>query len=215
MHEGSRRLRVVVADDQPIFCRGLKEVIAADDSVALLASAVEPQDLRKLLGRQRPDAIVLGLSGPGSADQPWFDALPDSARGRTVLALTDSSDGNRLATCIHAGIRSLAPRSIAPEDLVAGLKRVAAGEVFLGTGAIEAIMREVARRAAATDAPLTARELEILKLLAAGQKAPDIAAALVVERTTVRTHLQNLFEKLGVSNQAGAVGEGMRRGLLG
>ena len=167
---------------------------------------------RARLSRHQVDVTVLGLSGPGSKDQPWLAAL---SHATGALALTDSHEGSRLATCVRAGVRSLALRNISVEDLVAGIHLVAAGEVFLGAGAVEAMMREMARLSVPDPAPLTARELEVLRMLAQGLNAPAIAAALTVERSTVKTHLHHAFAKLGVSNQAAAVAEAMRRGLLG
>jgi two-component system nitrate/nitrite response regulator NarL len=206
-------VKVVVADDQPVFVRGLAAIL--DGPFAVLAAVRDHSELRSALARRRPDVTVLGLSGPGAADEPWLDAVPVATRAGAVLALTDSRDGARIRACVRAGVRSIAPRSIGTDDLVEAIRRVAAGEIFLGAGAVEAMMREVARLSAPAGAPLTARELQILRMLADGLKTPAIAAALVVERTTIKTHLHHLFEKLGVSNQAAAVAEGMRRDLLG
>lgn len=203
---------MVVADDQPVFVRGLTAIL--EGPFAVVAAATGHAELRAAISRRRPDVTVLGLSGPGAADEPWLDAVPTATRAGAVLALTDSRDGARISACVRAGVRSVAPRNIPEADLVDAVRRVAAGEIFLGTGAVEAMMGEMARLSDPAGTGLTGRELQVLTMLADGLKAPAIATALLVERTTIKTHLHNLFEKLGVSNQAAAVAEGMRRGLL-
>jgi DNA-binding NarL/FixJ family response regulator len=125
----------VVADDQPIFLRGL--AAALDSGCAVLATAPDPGGLSAAIGRHRPDVTVVGLSGPGATDEPWLEVLPQCGCG--LLALTDSQDGARLATWVEAGVRSVAPRDIAPAELVAGIGLVAAGKIFIGARAAGAL----------------------------------------------------------------------------
>jgi DNA-binding NarL/FixJ family response regulator len=162
------RPRIVVADDQPIFLRGLATALAGD--CAVLASAADPRALRRALERHRPDVAIVGLSGPGATDEPWLETLPACDGG--ILALTDSHDGERLATWVLAGVRSVAPRGIAPGDLVAGIGVVAAGKIFIG-----------ARAATAMTGSLTARDQQIEQLRAANQSA---AVAEAMRRALLR-----------------------------
>jgi two-component system, NarL family, nitrate/nitrite response regulator NarL len=206
-------LCTVIADQHSIFLSGLARVLQ-DADVHVTAAASEPAALSAALAGERADAVVLGLAGPATTDSEWFDVVAESRSACRVLALTDLGDSTRVGGCIRAGIRSVAARAITPHELVAGVGIVAAGQSYFSAGAVEAMVHEMARLSLPPLGALTPRELEILRMLADGLKAPAIASALVIERTTVRTHLHHLFEKLGVSNQAGAVAEAMRRGLL-
>jgi two-component system nitrate/nitrite response regulator NarL len=185
-----------------------------DAGIAVAAAAPDPGALASALSAARPDAIVLGLAGPAAADPGWLEVVAAGTLAARVLVLTDVADPPRVGGCIRAGVRSIATRAIPPVDLVTAVGMVADGQRYFSAGAVEAVVHEMARLSVPPMGALTPRELEILRMLADGFKAPAIASALVIERTTVRTHLHHLFEKLGVSNQAGAVAEAMRRGLL-
>jgi two-component system nitrate/nitrite response regulator NarL len=206
-------LRSVIADHHSIFLSGLTGVMERA-GIAVETVAPDPGALRAAAAHTRADAIVVGLAGPAVADAEWLDSVASSPRADRVLVLTDVTDPPRVGGCIRAGIRSIAARAITPDELVTAVGVVAGGDRYFSAGAVEAMLHEMARLSGPPTGALTPRELEILRMLADGFKAPAIATALVIERTTVRTHLHHLFEKLGVSNQAGAVAEAMRRGLL-
>jgi DNA-binding NarL/FixJ family response regulator len=207
-----RRLDVVVGDRQPIFVEGLLRVL--EGHARVLGVADDHGGLARILDRCRPDVVLVGLPGPRAAEKPWLAALAARRSTTRVLVLTESVDGARLAACTRAGVRSVASRAIGAEELRDGIGKVAGGQAFLGPEAVDAMLGWMARPSRSEPVALTARELEVLRLLADGRNAPAIAAALVLEQTTVRTHLKNIFEKLDVSNQAEAVAQGMRRGLF-
>lgn len=207
-------IRVLIADDHPIYRDGLAAAIAADPRLDLVAAVADGLAALEAIRRDQPAVAVLDRQMPGLDAQQVLEALETERLDTRVLLLTAFTEGDRALAAIEAGAAGYLSKGTPRESVCDAIAGIAQGEMVVEPAvqaAVAAALRERRRRPTGLLSP---RELEILSLLAAGLSAPQIADQLIIGRTTVKTHLANLYEKLGVSDRAAAVAEGMRRGLL-
>jgi two-component system nitrate/nitrite response regulator NarL len=206
------RVRVFIADDHPVFREGLVRAVAARAEMELAGEAVD--------GRAALDAIQAGLPEVALVDLrlPILDGIAvvravvrDGLATRVVI-LSAYDDAELVWAALEAGAAGYLTKDAKREEITDGVLAAARGETVLAPSLAGALAGEVRRRAGTP--VLTSREREALDGLARGLSAPAIARELVLSTATVKTHLQHLYEKLGVSDRAAAVAEAMRRGLL-
>jgi two-component system nitrate/nitrite response regulator NarL len=208
------RFRVFVADDHPLFREGLNRAIKERPDLELVGEAADGRDALGQIRALRPDVAVLDVRMPGLDGVAMTLALSrDKAQTRVVLlsALTDSAvvhDG--VAAGAAAYIAKTADRRRICETIV----RVARGDVVLSEDIQAGLAREIQIRREPPRPILTGRERQILGLVASGASSTEIARQLILSPATVKTHLQNLYDKLEVADRAAAVAEAMRRGIL-
>jgi two-component system nitrate/nitrite response regulator NarL len=131
-----------------------------------------------------------------------------------VLVLSVLTEGDDIHECLSLGASGYIAKDADRGEICDAIRGVAQGRTVLSDDALTSMTAELQQRRAAEHGVLTGRESEVLSLLAGGASAPDIAARLHLSQATVKTHLHNLYTKLGVSDRAAAVAEGMRRGLI-
>lgn len=197
-------LRAFVADDHPLYRGAVLGAIEACDAVELAGSAEDGHEALREILRLRPDVAVIdvqmpGLSGPGVVEALMGEDVPTRVLLMSGLATTEMAQ-----RALEAGADGFIDKQATAEELCAALWAVARGE------------RVVSPRLAAANsgAALSAREHEVLRLVAKGLSAPQIAERLVLSSHTVKTHMRNLYEKLGVTDRAEAVAVAMRSGLV-
>jgi len=209
------RTRVVVADDHPLYRHGIVDVIKRQPELELVAEASDGRAALDALREHAPDVAVLDI------DMPYLDGLElvrivmrDELPVR-VLLVSGHFDSAKVYDALQAGAGGFLSKDVTAESVCGAVRAVARGETVLGPEIQAALASELRGRAPTDERPLlSAREREILTLTAAGLTSPDIGKRLHLSPATVKTHLQNAYEKLGVSDRAAAVAEGMRRGLL-
>jgi two-component system nitrate/nitrite response regulator NarL len=209
-----RAISVLIADDHPIYRDGLAAAIAADPRLALVATCADGLCALEEIRRREPAIAVLDRQMPGLDGQQVLEALETEDRATRVLLLTAFTEGDRALAAIEAGAAGYLSKSKPREAVCDTIVRIAGGDVVVDPDVQAAVAAALRDRRRQPVAVLSPRELEILSLLAAGFSAPQIADHLIIGRTTVKTRLANLYEKLGVGDRAAAVAEGMRRGLL-
>jgi DNA-binding NarL/FixJ family response regulator len=149
------------------------------------------------------------------AEPPRLALTPDSAaEAPALIALGESLPRGWAVRAVRAGVRAVLPRTASAESIVAAVEAAAAGLVVLPADALAEVPQGSAARSAAPPETLSAREAQILALLAEGLVNKQIAARLGISRHTVKTHLAALFHKLGVSTRAEAVAAGARAGVI-
>ncbi|HEX5780422.1 MAG TPA: response regulator transcription factor, partial [Solirubrobacteraceae bacterium] len=131
-----------------------------------------------------------------------------------VLVLSVHITGEEIHECVSLGASGYISKEADRAEICDAVRTIAAGRTVLSSDVQTSMAAELQQRRAGAHSVLTARESEILGLLAAGSSAPGIGARLHLSTATVKTHLHNLYEKLGVNDRAAAVAEGMRRGLI-
>ncbi|MGJ6967043.1 response regulator [Streptosporangium sp. G11] len=205
--------RVVLADDHPVYRDGLRMMLASTGAVDVVATAADGVEAVVLAGRLRPDVVVMDLQ------MPKLDGIEATRRivaanpGTGVLALTMHDDDESVFAAMLAGARGYLVKGADQGEILRAVTAVASGEVIFGPALADRITAYFARLAtlrSATEEPepfpqLTAREREILGLVAAGLSNGRIAERLVLSPKTVRNNVSNVFAKLQVADRAEAI----------
>jgi two-component system, NarL family, nitrate/nitrite response regulator NarL len=205
--------RVLVADDHPVYLDGLAAAIDRTDDLELVATCRNGQEALERLRAAPPDVAVLDLRMPRLDAHAILTELAGDLPC-AVLVLSVHVDGQDVHECISLGAKGYIAKDADRGEICEAIRRVAAGQTVLSADAMAGMASQLQHRRAVDHGRLTDREAEVLGMLASGASAPDIAAQLHLSSATVKTHLHNLYAKLGVSDRAAAVAEGMRRGLI-
>jgi two-component system, NarL family, nitrate/nitrite response regulator NarL len=201
--QGKKRVTVVVADDHPLYREGVVRVLSADGRDAL-AQIQEHQPDVALLDYKLPE-----LDGVAIANAVVRDELPTR-----VLLVSAFTDSGVVYQALETGAAGFVSKEARREQIVDAVLAIARGENVVPPDIATGLVSEIRLRKQDDRPALTQREQEILKLIAAGKSLPEIAKELYLGVTTVKTHVQHLYEKLGVSDRAAAVASAMRRGLI-
>ena len=206
-------IRVLVVARSELERAGLEALLASRGHVAVGGASASLPDARHQVEETSPQ-VVLVLVEHG-ADPPRLALPPDAAaRAPALVLLGEALPRGWAVRAVRAGARAVLPRTASADAIVAAVEAAAAGLVVLPGDALAEVPQGTAARAAAPPEALTAREAQILALLAEGLVNKQIAARLGISRHTVKTHLAALFHKLGVSTRAEAVAAGARAGVI-
>lgn len=221
MNEPVGRVRVVIADDHPIFREGLRRLLEEDGGFEVVGQARDGAEAVRLVADLRPDVLVLDVAMPRVSG---LDALRELAPGEgptRVLLLTVAIEEPELVLALQLGVRGVVLKEAATELLFRAIRAVVAGEYWVGREHVTDIVRHLRERALAQgrrrSVPaerLTPRERQIVTAVAAGESNREAARRLGLAEDTVKHHLTNVFDKLGVSNRAELAAYAASRGLL-
>jgi two-component system nitrate/nitrite response regulator NarL len=206
------QVTVLIGESQPLFRDALVRVVRQDPACTLVAEAPDGRAALREIRSRRPAVALLGdplegMSAARVARAIARDRLPT----RTIL-LFGALDGDAAFEALAAGAAACLTRAVMPETLRHAIATAARGGTVVAPELQSGVAREIRLRDG--HPLLTPREREVLELIADGRRTAEIAGTLHVSPTTVKTHLGNAYEKLGVSDRAAAVAAGMRRGLL-
>ena len=207
-------MSVVVADAQPLYRDAVARVISQHASLRLAAAARDGREALSAIRRLRPDVAVLDLELPELDGRRVLDAVVRDALPTRIVVLSAAIGPEATFGALGAGAAGYLSKAVDPEELCRAVQAAAAGESLLDAPVQSVVTREIRLRHRDARPLLSAREREILDLIAAGRTGPQIGQALHLSRSTVKTHTAHLFEKLHVSDRAAAVATAMRRGLL-
>jgi len=202
-------VRVVVADEQPLFRDALARAIRQQPPLDLVLQVADCEAALAALDRLRPNVLVVSdtlLDGDRRLVAP-----PEPTR--SLLLAADPAPDDAYAA-IEEGAAGYLSREASPRALTDAISAIARGATVLDPQVQTGLAREIRLRAHEERPVLSPRELEILRSIAAGRSAPQIARELHLSTATVKTHILHLYEKLGVAERAAAVAEAMRRGLV-
>jgi DNA-binding NarL/FixJ family response regulator len=210
-------VRVLVVDDDEHFRAGLAELLTAHglDVVATAGNARDAVDVSRML---RPDVVLMDVEMPGRNGIEATPGLLAACPEARVVMLTVSGDGTDVLEALLAGATGYLVKGTAPAALVAGIRAAAAGDALLSPGLATKLLgrvKAVAPVAARSGALLSERELEVLRLLAAGKANADIARELFLSPYTVRNHISSILSKLQIANRTEAAAYAIRSGLAG
>ena len=207
-------VRVVVADDHPLFRRGVVEAVERRSDLTLVGEHADGEGALAAIRELQPDVALLDVRMPRLTGIEVLEAATEEKLPTRIVLLTGYPDPNAVFRAVGAGAAGFLVKSESGSEICERLIAVSRGETVLSPE-IQSELAGQLRTKAHPGAPvLSPREREILGLIAAGELAPEIARRLGLSPATVRTHLQHLYEKLGVSDRAAAVAAAMRRGML-
>ncbi|MCI3271826.1 response regulator transcription factor [Streptomyces cylindrosporus] len=210
-------LRLLIADDHAVVRAGLRALLEGEPDLDVIAEAGDPAEAVRLTLSLAPDVVLMDLrfenAGRGTAVPDGVEAvraLAARAPAVPVVMLTSYSGRADVVRALEAGARGYVLKAGPPEDLFRAVRGAAAGGLGLAPGIVGGLVGQVAAPAP----ELTAREREVVRLMADGHSNRAIAESLYLSEATVKTHLVRIYRKLGVDNRAAAVSEAVRRGLL-
>lgn len=203
-------IRIVVADDHPVVRAGLLGILAADAELSVVGVAADGDAALEHVVRAAPDVAMLDLRMPGRDGIAVTREIVARALPTRVLVLTTYVSIAEVNAALEAGALGYLLKDAPPAELFAAIRAVAAGKRTLAP-AVREIVGTASRSAAR---PLSARELEVLALVARGESNKTLAAKLLISEATAKTHLLNIFEKLGVDDRTAAVTLAIQRGWL-
>ncbi|GAA1401371.1 response regulator [Catellatospora coxensis] len=214
-------IRVLLADDDALVRGGLRALLAAEPGIEVVGEAVDGRDAVAAARALRPDVVVMDIRMPvqdGTAASREIVSWPPP-RPR-VLVLTTFDHDEVVDDAIAAGVDGFLLKRATPEQLVAGIRTVAAGDALIAPAVTRRLLLAAARRgpgdpAAVAAARLTDREAEVLRALAAGKSNAEIAQAMFISLETVKTHVKSLLGKVGARDRTQAVVWAYRTGFTG
>jgi DNA-binding NarL/FixJ family response regulator len=203
--QNPRPIRIVIADDHEMVRVAFKGLLESQPGLEVVGQAADGQQALECARRLAPDVVLLDLAMP---EHSGLDAIGEIAGldGVLVLVLTASVDRAGTVEVLKRGARGVVLKEASPAHLVKAVRAVAAGEMWVGRDVVGDVVAYMRTAAQSEPDPrdrfrLTPREREIVGHIAAGATNRDIAAALGISEDTVKHHLRNVFDKLGVSNR--------------
>jgi DNA-binding NarL/FixJ family response regulator len=216
LHESaqpSEVLRLVVADDHPFYRQGLVRILE-DAGFEVVAEVANGQDAISATEAQAPDVVVMDLNMPGMSGLEATRRLTERMPASRVLMLTVSAEESDVFESILAGANGYVLKDGPVEELIAGIRAVAAGGSLISPRIASMLLRRfrehVLTAEAVPEINLSARELEVLGLLADGKANTEIAEALFISPSTVRNHISSILIKLHVGNRVQAAVRAVR-----
>jgi DNA-binding NarL/FixJ family response regulator len=212
----TRAVRVLIADDQTLFRAGLARLLNEDPRVEVVGQATDGADATKLVAKQKPDVVLMDLKMPTLDGIEATRQILEADPGVKVLILTTFETDSQVIQALKAGASGYVLKDSTADAIVSSIVAVMSGEKVMAS----AVANRVLAMLTGTTTPkefydgLTNREIEILKLLANGMANKQIAYHLKISEKTVRNHVSNTYEKLGIYDRSQAVLYAVRKGLV-
>lgn len=203
-----------MVDDHPVYRDGVVSALGHRAEIEVVAQLSGGRDAIVAIRELAPDVAVLDWQLPDIDGVAVAQAISRENLPTRVLFLSAYFDRGVAYEALAVGAGGFLSKNTGGTEISDAVLAVARGETVLGADIQAALAQDIRRTGVREGNPLSEREMEILRLVAAGRSAPDIGRRLHLGTTTVKTHLQRIYEKLGVSDRAAAVAEAMRRNLL-
>jgi len=210
-------IRIILAEDHKLFRAGLRAILEQESDLEVIAEADNGRAAVELAAQLSPDVVIMDISMPDLNGMVACRQLTSRSPATRVIALSMHADRHFVEGMLQAGASGYLVKDCAPEELVRAIRTVAAGQTYLTPAVAGQVVADYVQQAADDGAVprdlLTARELEILQLVAEGQASKQIAAALGVSVKTVETHRHQIMAKLNLHSVAELTKFAVRRGL--
>jgi DNA-binding NarL/FixJ family response regulator len=212
--------RIVIVDDHTLFREGLRTILEMEEDIEVVADAESAEDIVELVWQTRPDVLLLDIRMPQGSG---LDAVPAVLRispGTQVLVLTASDEKEEHVRAFKLGAKGVVLKDSARQTLMQAIHTVSTGQVWVDPRMTGALVEELSHLGTdpggfggRDENGLTERELEIVRLVASGYKNKEVGHQLTISERTVKTHLTNIFQKLGVRDRVGLVMYALQHGL--
>ncbi len=204
-----RTIRILVADDHPVVREGIRKLIDLEDDLEVVGEANDGRGVLEIVKESKPDIILLDLKMPGMDGLSVLQTLQHMKSSCRAIVLTASEDKNEWVQAMKLGCCGIVVKQTAPELILKSIRKVFDGEIWLDSHTTAAVMRQFASpsdqaqsgRGGRGRSPLSNREREIVALVAQGYRNREMAEKMFISEQTVKNHLHNIFDKLGVSDR--------------
>ena len=220
---GGEPIRVLVVDDHVLYRRGLERVLELEEDIVIVGEASDGAEAVARAEELVPDVVLMDVRMPRSSGIEACVAIREVAPSARIVMLTMSEEEADLFSAVQAGANGYLLKDVPGEEIAASLRAVHGGQSLISPSMASHLLAEfaalsrrgAARDAAAVPAPrLTARELEVLRLVARGRSNRDIAGELFISENTVKNHVRNLLEKLQLHSRMEAAMYAVKEKLL-
>lgn len=214
-------IRLLIVDDHALFREGLRALFSAIEDIELVGEATTGGEAIDLVDESQPDVVLMDIDMPGISGVEATRHILSKCPTTGIVMVTMLEDDASVFSAMRAGARGYVLKGAQPDELLQTIRAVASGQALFGPPIATRIMRFFnegsarfkASRPEGAFPELTPRELEVLKLIAQGDKNNDIADKLVISDKTVRNHISNIFSKLQVADRAHAIIKARQAGL--
>jgi DNA-binding NarL/FixJ family response regulator len=208
-----KRIKVMIADDHPIVREGLRKLLTLEEDIDVVGEASDGRELIDKLRDVPTDVILLDLRMPNLDGLGALQTLQQTNNPVKVIVITASEDKNEFVQAMKLGCSGIVLKQTAPDLIVKSIRKVNDGEIWLDSHTTAAVMRQFAAAPSPEPtvsqvpgrvrerSPLSTREREIVGLVAQGYKNKEMAEKMFISEQTVKNHLHNIFDKLGVSDR--------------
>lgn len=215
----SSSIRVLLADDHALFRQGVRRLLESAGDIEVVGEAESGEQAVRQVEDLAPDVVLLDVAMPGQSGIEAARTIKGASPRTGIIMLTVHADEEFLFEAIKSGAMGYLLKDCSPEELIRAIRVVFSGEGLLAPTMAAKVMREFVRTREAKDVavvhlPLTERELEILRHVAAGLANKEIAHRLSISERTVKNHLSNIMEKLHVNSRTQAAIYALRSGLV-
>ncbi|HSE50389.1 MAG TPA: response regulator transcription factor [Terriglobales bacterium] len=200
------RIRIAVADDHPIFRDGLRRLLALEPDMEVVGEASDGEEAIAVVGQSAPDILLLDLAMPRGSGLDVLRRLGHAQHGTRLLLLTASIEKPQVVQALRLGARGVVMKDSATQLLIKAVRSVMKGEYWVGRDSVADMLEYLRDNEAHPAAPgakfrLTPRETDVVAAVVAGYTNRDIAQKFKISEDTVKHHLTNVFDKVGVSNR--------------
>jgi len=206
------RIRVLIVDDHAVVRRGLRAFLDLQPDVEVVGEAADGASAEAMTGTLHPDVVLMDLVMPNTDGIATIRRLRETREQPTVLVLTSFLDDVHVFAALQAGAAGYLLKDVQPDELVRAIRQVHRGESALHPKVAARLVQHTAQPAGFAD--FTPRERDVLRLLAEGFANKEIARRLSLSEKTVKTHVSNILQKLGVADRTQAALLAVRRGLV-
>ena len=207
----SENIRLLISDDHPVVRAGLRGMLSAEPDFEVVGEATNGAEAVALTGELRPDIVLMDLRMPEVDGVTAISQIKEEYPETQVLVLTTYESDADILRAIETGATGYLLKDAPREELFAAIRTAAQGKSPLAPNVATRLMQ---RMRDLDEEALSAREIEVLELVASGTSNKEIAKRLWVSETTVKSHMLHIFDKLGVTDRTAAVTEALKRGII-